>query len=431
MAARRLSVSMSLSALLVGAGAYAQSAFTVPNVQNSKYQFEGTVNADSVLVRAGPSDNYYPVARLSRGTTVTVVGISFDWLKIQPPEGSFSYIAKAYVNKTADGRGTVTRSGVNVRAGSTISPMKSAVQTKLAEGETVDILGEQDEYYKIKPPTGAYFYVNKQFIAPGRLLGENPTPTATTMPTETAQTAPNPTNPEGVTPIETAPEQTSTQTPRHTATTQFVIQTSDAENTFAELEDKLRTMRGQPLDKQPISDLLTGYTSLSADPQLPATLKRLAKTRIDYLNDRLAAQKDLVAAQEQDARLEAHEKTMHGEQQQLEQRLATQQMHSFAAVGTLESSSVQEGGQSLFRLVDPDTQRTLVYVRPSDTSLAGSLGQLVGVHGQVAEDPSLGLRIISPTGVETLNSDDMSKVTADIMPSSMIAATQPSATTQP
>ena len=118
---------------------------------------------------------------------------------------------------------------------------------------------------------------------------------------------------------------------------------------------------------------------------------------------------------------------MEAEQQQLQQKLATQQMHLFAAVGTLQSSSVQDNGDSLYRLVDSNTGRTLVYVRPSDASLAQNIGQLVGVRGQINDDPSLGLKIVTPTGVEVLNSDELSKVTADIMPQGMTAApaTQP------
>jgi uncharacterized protein YgiM (DUF1202 family) len=406
--------------------ASAQTAVTVPQVQNSKYQFEGTTNADAVLVRAGPSDNYYPVARLDRGTTVTVVGISFDWLKIIPPEGSFSYIAKSYINKTSDTTGTVSRSAVNVRAGSSISPMKSAVQTKLPEGSTVEIIGEQDEYYKVKPPTGAFVYVHKQFITPGRLIGENPAAPAN----PTTQAIANPTMPgdtEGVTPLEPTTQETAAPHHHH-ATTTFVIQTSNAENQFAELEEKLRSTRNQPLDQQPLADLLDGYNSVVADPELPATLKRLAKTRIDYLNTRLQAQKDLQAAQTENKQLEAHNQQLQSQQAELQQKLAKEEMHVYAAVGTLQTSSVQQGGESLFRLVDPDTGRTLVYVRPSDAALSGDIGQLVGVKGQITEDPSLGLKIIAPTGEQTLNSDDLSKVTADIMPSAMNNAP---ATTQP
>src|SRR5205085_6799858 len=53
-----------------------------------------------------------------------------------------------------------------VRTGSELNPMKTTVQTKLDAGTDVKIVGEQEEYYKIEPPPGAYLYVQKDFVAP-------------------------------------------------------------------------------------------------------------------------------------------------------------------------------------------------------------------------------------------------------------------------
>src|SRR5262245_34096493 len=72
-------------------------------VENSKYRAAGVINANSVFVRSGASDNDYPVMKLDKGAQITVVGKRFDWLKIVPPEGSFCYVSKAYVDRRADG----------------------------------------------------------------------------------------------------------------------------------------------------------------------------------------------------------------------------------------------------------------------------------------------------------------------------------------
>lgn len=424
MAARRILLITAVSFVFAGLPAFAQdSAVAVPEVQNSKYQFAGTINADAVLVRSGPSDNYYPTARLDKGASVTVVGITFDWLKILPPEGSFSYIAKAYVNKGADDKGTVTRAAINVRAGSAISPMKTAVQTKLNTGDTVDIIGEQDEYYKIKPPAGAYLYVNKQFVTPVRMIGENPQ-TPSPAPTQNTGESPTPTLGNALANNEPNNSEATTQ-PTAAPTTQFTIQTSDAEKKFSQLEDQLRSTTNQPLDKQPLADLLAGYQSIVNDPQLPATLQKIAQQRIDNLQQRRQAQEDLSAAQKLDAQLKANQQAWEAKQKKLEQRLAQEQRHLFAAVGTLQTSSVQEDGANLYRLIDPSTGRTLVYVKPSEGSLAQNIGKMVGVRGQIADDPSLGLKIITPTGTEVLDPDELSNVSAQIMP------TEPAPTTQP
>src|SRR5690242_13727534 len=77
----------------------------IPDVANGKRSVVAKINANAVYIRSGPGDNYYPTMKLDTGAEITVVGEKFDWLKIAPPEGSFSYVAKAYVDKNADGSG--------------------------------------------------------------------------------------------------------------------------------------------------------------------------------------------------------------------------------------------------------------------------------------------------------------------------------------
>ena len=70
-----------------------------PEVPNAKYNFIGEINGNGVSIRSGPSENYYPTGKLDKGARVKVVGIKFNWLKIEPPEGSFSYVGKAFVDR--------------------------------------------------------------------------------------------------------------------------------------------------------------------------------------------------------------------------------------------------------------------------------------------------------------------------------------------
>src|SRR5437868_1423413 len=70
------------SAILAGpAAARGQDpAENQPAVENSKFHFQGVVNAASVYIRSGPGENYYPTTKLEKGASVTVVGIKFEWL---------------------------------------------------------------------------------------------------------------------------------------------------------------------------------------------------------------------------------------------------------------------------------------------------------------------------------------------------------------
>src|SRR5271154_1582273 len=87
---------------VVSTTAFAQDAVPLPDVANSKYQIDGVINVDSVYIRSGPGEGYYPTQELSKNAPITVVGIKFDWLKILPPEGSFSYVGSVFVDRVGD-----------------------------------------------------------------------------------------------------------------------------------------------------------------------------------------------------------------------------------------------------------------------------------------------------------------------------------------
>src|SRR3954469_6484312 len=124
--ARRFLVSTAFSLTLAGSLALTGSmAFPLAaraedvaatEVANSRNSALAVINSDGVYVRSGPGDNYYPTTKLTKDTPVTVVGEKFDWLKIAPPQGSFCYVAKAFIDKNPDGAAVSNRDDVNVRA---------------------------------------------------------------------------------------------------------------------------------------------------------------------------------------------------------------------------------------------------------------------------------------------------------------------------
>ena len=137
-------------------------------VENSKYQFAGVVNSNAVFVRSGPSENDYATMKLDKGAEVKVVGIRFEWLKVVPPEGSFCYVAKAFIDRRGAGNVGRVQQTLNVRVGSQLNELKAKIASKLEPGTDVEILGEEQEYFKIKPPAGVFFYINKQYVDPER-----------------------------------------------------------------------------------------------------------------------------------------------------------------------------------------------------------------------------------------------------------------------
>ena len=81
MAARRLpfltaalaaAFALVATARLTRAQEAGDSPTVAPEVPNAKFNFVGEVNGNSVYVRSGPSDSYYPTAKLNKGTRVRV-----------------------------------------------------------------------------------------------------------------------------------------------------------------------------------------------------------------------------------------------------------------------------------------------------------------------------------------------------------------------
>ena len=174
---RRPSIPSLRLSLIAGAASLAVFAMPMPvlaqddpaikEVENSKFSTSGVIMSNAVFVRCGPGDNYYPTLKLDKGAKVKVVGAKFDWLKVVPPDGSFCYVARLYVDRHGDGTvGRVNKDSINVRAGSALSALKIGILCELNQGEEVEILGEEQEYFRIKPPARAYLYINKKFVEP-------------------------------------------------------------------------------------------------------------------------------------------------------------------------------------------------------------------------------------------------------------------------
>src|ERR1019366_6740053 len=340
----------------------------VPQVDNSKVSVVGIVNSNEVYVRSGPGENYYATIKLDKGAKVMVVGLKYNWLKIIPPDGSFSYVAKAFVEKRGDGStGQVTKPDLNVRAGSDLVAIKTVVQTKLDENEDVTILGEQDEYFKIKPPEGAYLYVNKQFVDQAKDVpviasapGAEPIASSPVQPivSATPDAAAATTQPS----VAAAPTTQSTgdeAAARPAPATQPAVPLAQTE--FDALETAFLDATNLPLEKQPLDALMTGYDKLTKGGELPVSMQRIAEMRLVTLKLRADARQQYAEAQKMQEEARARQTALKAEQGELTQRVKDTEVTMYTALGTLRTSSLQQTGGTLYRLTDPTSGRTLVY----------------------------------------------------------------------
>jgi hypothetical protein len=436
-------------------------------IENSKFQAIGSINSNAVYIRSGPSENDYPTLKLDRGGQVTAVGIRGDWLKIIPPEGSYCYVAKAYVEKRGDGTVGRVTNPLNVRVGSALNAMKTKVAAKLDNGDDVKIVGEQDEYFKISPPKDVYLYVNKQFVdlvstakagsTPAPAQGNTaqapaPTPTDaqagnTQTPVQIPTATPAPTNDQTATATPIAPNNTTqaptdqTQAPAPTdesakaptagasdsdqasaaPTTKPADAEADAETQFDQLEKTFIDNDKKSIDQQPLTELQAGYQKLTANPALPESLHRMCDYRLATLKDRVEDQQRYLAVKKSQDEMKAKQLALQAEREELETRIKNSGVKYYTAVGTLRVSSLQQGGGTLYRLTDPKTGRTVIYVRSDDAKIGSEIGQFIGIQGNVSDEQSFNLKVITPTSFEEVDQSKVNvSVAAQIVPPSMM-----------
>ncbi len=357
------------------------------DVANSRNSALATINADGVYVRSGPGDSYYPTTKLNKDTQVTIVGEKFDWLKIVPPANSFCYVAKAFVDKNPTDAtvGVANREDVNVRAGSELNTIKTSVQSKLSAGQRVQIFGEVDEYYKIAPPADAYVYVKKDYVELKKLIPQvAQQPASTELPGATAPDAAGSavavgatTQPSGVAPTDIA-----------SATTQPAVSVAAAETTFDKLEAQFTDASTKTIEQQPLDEMTAGYTKLLADASLPQSMKQIADFRLQTLKVRSATRDEFVATQKQQAEAKQKQVAMKAEQEEIAQQIKEKDVQIYAAVGTLRTSSLQLGTATIYRLTDPQTGRTVCYIRSDDAKYGTMLGQFIGVSAPCRATPA-------------------------------------------
>jgi hypothetical protein len=197
-----------------------------------------------------------------------------------------------------------------------------------------------------------------------------------------------------------------------------------ADEKFDTLETAFLEATSLPLDQQPLDKMLTDYTALSTDSSLPASIRRITDMRIATIKLRSDARAQYLEAQKLDAQAQARQTALKAEQQELQKRSKDEQVTIYTVLGTLRISSLQQSGATMYRVTDPATGRTLVYLRSNDPKYAGLLNQFIGVKGDITEDSNLNLKVIAPTAADVVDPAKVNtNVTATLMPPSLLPKT--------
>ena len=135
---------------------------------------EGTVTADALNVRSGPSTSYGITTKLYKGDKVEILETSNGWHKIKASNGKIGWVSGDYIKvssgstsqpSTSTTKATVTATSLNVRSGAGTS---YSVITKLSKGTVVDVIeSASNGWKKIKTSGGTTGWASGDYLTTG------------------------------------------------------------------------------------------------------------------------------------------------------------------------------------------------------------------------------------------------------------------------
>jgi uncharacterized protein YgiM (DUF1202 family) len=383
------------------------------------------VTGNDVNIRSGPGTSYYRCGKLNAGQKVTVVDILHNtWAKIVPPEGSYSWISKTYVqlNPSNPKVGVLTGDDVRVWAGSDfVEPLHShSQQVKLYKGDIVELVGPPDidaDYYKIKPPADAYLWMSMEHLkllgpvsaakpaqpgaasqtppAPpaGRAAITPPTlpPVSPSLPAEGKEEKPAAEEKTSETAQETAKPAESAAPPAAPSVDMLAIQKC------AQLKTEIDEQLKKPLPEQSYVSIKEELNKILQTPDIDraklyaeSLLKQIASYELAIeVHKQMKLQDQMLA--ETKAKIAAARET------QREQAVPAEAKYLF--VGVLKPSYIYTGrvGPRRFVILDQN-KRILCYLITKDPSQQSKMESLtdkiVGIKGKILDDPKAMIPVI-------------------------------------
>lgn len=133
------------------------------------------VVAQDATLRSGPSDDYYPTARIALGETVEAhLRTDKGWVGVRPPKGSFSWVPAKDAYLLPGGRVIeITEPSAVSWIGTELGSAKQyRWQVELQPGEQLAVLGESTIqtdgrdalWYKIAPPSGEFRWIHESAL---------------------------------------------------------------------------------------------------------------------------------------------------------------------------------------------------------------------------------------------------------------------------
>lgn len=155
---------------------------TLKGNSSNDSSFKATVTASVLNVRSGPSTNDIVISKINTGTEVEVLEESNGWYKVKLKNGQVGWASAQYLstNSTSDNQensndqqdfsnevnisktGIVKADVLNIRSN---PGTNNSIIGKLYNGESITVLSEQNNWYKIKKSNGQTGWVSAQYIS--------------------------------------------------------------------------------------------------------------------------------------------------------------------------------------------------------------------------------------------------------------------------
>jgi hypothetical protein len=340
------------------------------------FPYFAEITGDNVYVRSGPGTNYYRCGKLSQGYIVKIVSATNVWSRILPPEGFFSWISKQYVtiDSSNPDMGTVTGDEVRVYAGSQYyEPIHSdRIQVHLNRGDKVMLLGEEmGDYYKIVPPSGAFFWVNTQYTKPITAPAAEPQPTPQL-------------------PAVAEPEPAAESTPPSPAVVPTTIPAdSQRLRQYYDAQELIKTEFKKPLQEQNYSQpkKILGNLLAADDSDKAARYAKYTLGQIERYELAAAVDKEINLQDAELNQIYSRIDEVHNE------RLTDfQDLGQFAVIGNLKTSNVYGPEEAMLHYVITDNNGKIIcYALPTSGASHADLSQFVdkkvGLIGQIEPHP--------------------------------------------
>jgi len=372
---------------------------TEAEVNGPSFPYVAEIIGDNINVRSGPGTNYYHCVKLNTGDRVKVVASKYSWSHIVPPVGSFSWVSKQYVSVDPNNPsvGVVAGDSVRVYAGSDfLKPMHSTtMQLELNKGDKVELMGqEQDDYYKIVPPSGAYLWVLTEYTKPVGAVGEVEVIVRPKLEEESEAKTEDVTKTEDEAENETAAEaETEDEVVAEANTPSVVPATVSVESKklkeYYALVEQIKAEQDKPLGEQNYAEIKKALVALAADKEA-GKAARYAEFAIKQVDRNELAQAVDKEVQLQDSQLQDVNKQIDEVRAAELSQIPT--LGEFTVVGQFQPSQIYGSEESVkhYRLLG-DSGQTICYVLPEgpalDLDLSPFVGRKVGLVGTIEPHP--------------------------------------------